>query len=112
MSQEGLGRTQMTIRVPVLALAILAPMGVSQAGQMGLTTGAPVDYPRYRIQQAFDLTSELVPSAPVTVPLAKKGDLQLTGCTPSVRLPTEVACLEALYGQKSRPYFIVERRGG
>ena len=64
-----------------------------------------------RVNQVFDVVTEMPPVAPVSVPVASKGDLTTTGCVGPFTPEVAAECVDTAYEVESGPYVVVETRG-
>ncbi len=82
----------------------------AQANPAALADGA-TGYAGERIEQVFSAVAEMPPVAPVTVPVAAKGDMPSNGCTSPFTPVAAAECIDAAYNVPSGPYVIQETRG-
>jgi hypothetical protein len=74
-----------------------------------LVTGGPTAYADARIAAAFGTVDEMPAVAPVSVPMAVKGDLPVPpGCVGS----DEAECMDVAYELDAEPSLVVETRFG
>ena len=94
----GVGAIEMTRNSPAQAnTGVAAPAAMESAAQ--------------RVQQAFAVAAEMPPVAPITVPLASKGDLTPEGCSGPFTPDVAAECIDTAYEVESGPYVVVESRG-
>lgn len=97
----------------VFAFAALVVASFATAAQAG--TVFPTDqasYARWRVDAAFDVVAKMPTVAPVRVPLAMKGDLEVPlGCTDASG-DTQAECMDVAYEPDSMPSVVIETRVG
>jgi len=102
----------------VLAVAaLIAATGVAavemtrspaQANPLLVSTNG---YAENRIDGAFDAAAAMPAVAPITIPVAVKGDLQVPlGCIGEGSPDAEAECMDVAYEVESGPYVVVEKR--
>ena len=75
-----------------------------------LVAGGAGGYAGARIDAAFQAAAEMSPVAPISVPLAAKGDLEVPlGCF-GADATAEAECMDVAYEVESGPYVVVETR--
>ena len=75
-------------------------------------TGGVSAYADKRVAQIFELVAEMPPVAPVSVPVAEKGDLLPIGCAGPFRAEVQAECIDTAYEVESEPSVVVETRIG
>ena len=75
-------------------------------------TGGVSSYADRRVDEIFALVAEMPPVAPVSIPLAEKGDLLPIGCAGPFRAEVQAECLDTAYEVESEPSVVVETRIG
>jgi hypothetical protein len=97
----------------VFAFAALVVASFATAAQAA--TVFPTDqasYARWRVDAAFDVVAKMPAVAPVRVPMAMKGDLQVpAGCT-GASGDTQAECMDVAYEPDSMPSVVIETRVG
>jgi len=64
-----------------------------------------------RIDGAFQAAATMPAVAPITIPVAVKGDLQIPlGCVGEASPDAEAECMDVAYEVESGPYVVVEKR--
>ncbi len=100
--------------------ALIAATGVAaveltrnpaQADPM-LVTGGGAAYAAERIDGAFHAVAEMPPIAPISVPMAVKGDLMPIGCAGPFKPDVAAECLDTAYEVASEDSMVVETRVG
>jgi hypothetical protein len=97
----------------VFATAALVVMSLTGAAAAG--TVFPTDqssYAQWRVDAAFDVVAKMPQAAPVSVPLAMKGDLEVPfGCLDQSG-DAQAECMDVAYEPESMPSVIIETRVG
>jgi hypothetical protein len=100
--------------------ALIAATGVAaveltrnpaQADPM-LVPGGGAAYAAERIDGAFHAVAEMPPVAPISVPMAVKGDLMPIGCAGPFKPDVAAECLDTAYEVASEDSMVVETRVG
>lgn len=100
--------------------ALIAATGVAaveltrnpaQADPM-LVMGGAAGYAAERIDGAFHAVAEMPPVAPISVPMALKGDLMPLGCAGPFKAEVAAECLDTAYEVASDDSMVVETRVG
>ena len=100
--------------------ALIAATGVAaveltrnpaQADPM-LVTGGAAAYAVERIDGAFHAVAEMPPVAPISVPMAVKGDLMPIGCAGPFKPDVAAECLDTAYEVASEDSMVMETRVG
>ena len=73
--------------------------------------GSTAGYAGERVEQAFSAVAEMPPVAPLTIPVAAKGDKLPSGCASPFTAVSAAECVDAAYNVPSGPYVIMETRG-
>ncbi len=104
----------------VLALvALIVTTGVgtiemtrsSAQANTAVAAGDATGYAGERVQQAFNVVTEMPAVADITMPVADKGDLTPAGCVGPFTPEVAAECIDTAYEVESGPYVIVETRG-
>jgi hypothetical protein len=78
-----------------------------------LVTGGAAGYAAERIDSAFHAVAEMPPVAPISVPMALKGDLMPIGCAGPFKADIAAECLDTAYEVSSDDgSLVVETRVG
>ena len=75
-------------------------------------TGGVSAYADKRVDEIFKLVAEMPPVAPVSIPVAEKGDLLPIGCAGPFRPEVQAECIDTAYEVASDPSLVVETRVG
>ena len=75
-------------------------------------TGGVSSYADRRVDEIFALIAEMPPVAPVSIPVAEKGDLLPIDCAGPFRAEVQAECLDTAYEVESEPSVVVETRIG
>lgn len=102
-----------TKKVVALAALIVATGVATVEVTRGTAQAGPVAHPDYaatRIAEAFQVAATMPPVAPVSVPMAVKGDLEVpAGCRGA---DDEAECMDTAYEPDAIPSVVVESRAG
>ena len=75
-------------------------------------TGGVSGYADRRVNEIFALVAEMPPVAPVSIPVAEKGDLLPIGCAGPFRAEVQAECIDTAYEVASDASLVVETRVG
>jgi hypothetical protein len=96
--------------VAIAALVVTSLATVAQAGTVFPTDQA--SYARWRVDAAFDVVAKMPAVAPVSIPMAMKGDLPVPFSCTDVSGDAQAECMDVAYEPDSMPSVIVETRVG